>query len=89
MTKTQIKKLLAAAALEAVSYEVTGKGADWEVECADRRTSVLVRRVLRRAGVYAGGFKAGWGGWVYKAKGQPSGYQYTCDYGDKASIHHY
>jgi hypothetical protein len=88
VTMVRVRNILARAALENVSYEVRGRGRSWQIECADRRTSVLVRRVLRRAGVYNGGYLAGWGGWVYDNVDR-SGYQYTCDYCDKASIHHY
>jgi len=86
MTKTQIKKLVAALG---ISAEVTGKGANWEIECADRKASVVVKRALRQAGVYAGGYKGGWGGWVYQASNGRTGYQYDCDYGDTASVYHY
>jgi hypothetical protein len=88
VAKVRVRNVLAAAGLENVSYEVRGRGRDWCVECADRRTSVLVRRAMRKANVYNGGFLCGWGGWVYDNVDR-SGYQYTCDYCDKASIHHY
>jgi hypothetical protein len=43
---------------------------------------------MRKAGIYAGGYMAGWGGWVYDNVDRSS-YAYTCDFNDKASIHHY
>lgn len=88
VTKVQVKNALNKAALQSVSYELRGKGRDWQVECADRRTSVLVKRAMRQAGIYNGGYMAGWGGWVYDNVDR-SGYEYTCDFCDTASIHHY
>jgi hypothetical protein len=88
VTKVQVKNALNKAALENVQYELRGRGQDWHVECADRRTSVLVKRAMRKAGIYAGGYMAGWGGWVYDNVDRSS-YAYTCDFNDKASIHHY
>jgi hypothetical protein len=85
MNKTQIKKLVAKLGVDAV---VSGRGANWEIECADRKASVVVKRALRLAKVYCGGYKAGWGGWVYDTVNRSS-YAYTCDFGDKASVHHY
>lgn len=88
VTKVKVKSILAKAALENVSFEIRGRGLDWSVECADRRTSLLVKRALRKAGVHTGGFLAGWGGWIWDNVDRSS-YAETCDFGDRASIHHY
>jgi hypothetical protein len=88
ISKTRIVRLLERAALENVSFEVCGRGLDWSIECADRRTSILVKRALRLAGVRTGGYLAGWGGWVWDNVDRSS-YAYTCDFNDRASIHHY
>lgn len=88
VTKVQVKNMLAKASLQHVDYELRGKGRDWSVECLDRRTNVLVKRALRKAGMFNGGFLTGHGGWIYDNVDRSS-YAYTCDFGDKASIHHY
>lgn len=90
ISKTRVVRMLAKAAnkLKNVSFEVRGKGLDWSVECADRRSSLLVKRALRQSGVRVGGFLCGHGGWMWDNVDRSS-YAYTCDYSDKASIHHY
>jgi hypothetical protein len=86
LKKMQIVKLLAAVEAD---FEIRGAGANWQIECADRKANALVRRALRVAHVEYHGFLAGHGGWIFKGGKGPQSYQYTCDYGDKASIHHY
>lgn len=88
VTMVRVRNILNRAGLQDVSYEIRGRGQNWSIECADRRTSVLVRRVMRQEGIYNGGYLGGWGGWVYDNVDR-SGYAYTCDFGDRASIHHY
>jgi hypothetical protein len=85
-TRMQVKKVLAK--LQDVGFELRGAGRNWTIECVDRRANVLVKRALRQAGIRVGGYMAGWGGMVYDTVDR-SGYQYTCDFGDRASIHHY
>lgn len=88
ISKTRVSRMLARANLQNVSFEIRGRGLDWSVECADRRTSLLVKRALRKAGVRVGGFLAGWGGWIWDNVDRSS-YAHTCDFNDRASIHHY
>ncbi len=88
ISKTRIVRMLERANLQNVSFDVMGKGLDWAIECLDRRTSILVKRALRKNSIRVGGFKAGWGGWVWDNIDRTS-YAHTCDFNDVASIHHY
>lgn len=88
ISKVKIQNVLKRANLQNVSFEIRGRGQDWQIECADRRTSLLVKRALRKAAIRTGGYLAGWGGWVWDNIDRSS-YAHTCDFGDRASIHHY
>ncbi len=87
-TKRQVAAALNKSGYTGLGYELRGAGQSWRIECSDRRTSILVKRALRKASMFAGGYLAGWGGWIFDNVDRSS-YAYTCDFGDQASIHHY
>jgi hypothetical protein len=86
VTKVKLRNMLA---VQLPEIEVRGKGENWEVECPDRRAAVLFRRFCRRNKIAYNGFYTGYGALIARQGPGPQGYEYTCDFGDKASIHHY
>lgn len=87
ITKVKLVNALARAGI--VNIEVCGRGQNWEAECADRRAIVLFRRFCRQNKIAYHGYYTGYGALVARAGQGPQGYQYDCDFGDRASIHHY
>jgi hypothetical protein len=87
VTKTKLRNMLALAGLPEI--EVKGRDENWEVECFERRAQVLFRRFCRINKIAYRGFTTGYDSLIAKAGQGPQGYEYTCDFNDKASIHHY
>ena len=87
VTKTKLRNMLALAGLPEI--EVSGRGEKWEVECFERRAQVLFRRFCRRNKIAYHGYTTGCDSLIAKAGEGPQGYEHTCDFSDKASIHHY
>jgi len=77
MTKTQIKKAMAAASIEG---EISGTGTAWSVELADEATMEKFCKEVCQAG----GFQTGYGSWILRANYQDNG-----DFNDKSSRWHY
>lgn len=87
VTKVKLRNMLGLAGLSEI--EVRGRGENWEVECFERRAQVLFRRFCRTHKIAYHGFTTGYDSLIAKAGQGPQSYEYTCDFGDKASIHHY
>jgi hypothetical protein len=64
LTKSQVAKLMKE---HGIDGELSGSGSKWELE-VDEKNEKLFRRQVRKLmpGVALGGYKPGWGGWVFK-----------------------
>ena len=77
MTKTQIKKAMEAAN---ITGDLTGKGAEWEVELPTDAAKNKFKRLVCKAG----GFQTGYGSWILR----PDYSSLGC-WNDKSSAFHY
>ena len=77
MTKTQIKKAMAAAN---ITGDLTGAGENWEVELMTETAKNRFSRLVCKAG----GHKTGYGSWILSPDYRSQG-----DWNDKSSRWHY